>query len=54
LNKLGGEGWEMISETTPESTIISQQYGWNEVGVPVLYRWMLKRRVGSSLPTTEE
>jgi hypothetical protein len=45
LNEFGAEGWEMITETTPESTIISEQYGWHQVGVPVYYRWLLKRRV---------
>lgn len=43
LEEFGGEGWELVSETVLDTTIESDRAGWDQVGVPVRIRWILRR-----------
>lgn len=43
LNDLGNEGWELVSESVRETTLISPVYGWEMVGHPVRIVWTFKR-----------
>jgi hypothetical protein len=45
LNELGAEGWELVSETVYDSTIVSARGGWQKAGMPIEVRWTLKRRL---------
>jgi hypothetical protein len=45
LNEFGAEGWELISETILDTTIVGNHAGWSKIGTPVEIRWILKRRV---------
>jgi hypothetical protein len=44
LDELGAEGWELVSETVLETTLLPG-IGWEQVGSPVRIRWMLKKRL---------
>lgn len=43
LNELGGEGWEMVSETVLDSVVFSSKHGVESVGAPLRMRWNFKR-----------
>lgn len=43
LNELGAEGWELITETVLDSEIFTRLHGWENVGSPVLMKYVLKR-----------
>lgn len=45
LNQLGSEGWELVSNTVVETTIVPGQRGMAEVGTQVLQTWTFKRPV---------
>jgi hypothetical protein len=45
LNGFGQEGWELVSETTLNSVVFSEQQGVEMVGSPISMRWMFKRPV---------
>jgi hypothetical protein len=47
LNELGAEGWELITETTRESTI-GKRRGWPDSGHPIVRQWTLKRPAAQS------
>ncbi|HYH54558.1 MAG TPA: hypothetical protein VD761_10555 [Solirubrobacterales bacterium] len=47
LNEFGAQGWELVSETVMDTTIVSDHAGWSKVGTPIEIRWILKRRVQS-------
>lgn len=47
LNEFGAEGWELVSETVLDTTIVTSQIGWPKAGTPIEIRWTLKRRVES-------
>jgi hypothetical protein len=42
-NKLGGEGWELVSESIQDSAVVSGAHGWPNAGVPILVSWTFKR-----------
>jgi hypothetical protein len=42
---LGNRGWELVSETVMETTIVGTAHGWRSVGIPAVTRFMFKRRV---------
>lgn len=43
LNELGSEGWDLVSEHTRDSVVLSSQHGWPMVRVPVKMVWTFKR-----------
>lgn len=45
LNEYGAQGWELVSETVLDTTIVSNHAGWAKLGTPIEIRWILKRRV---------
>lgn len=47
LAEFGAQGWELLSETVLDTTIVSNHGGWSQVGTPIQIRWILKRRVES-------
>lgn len=45
LNEFGAEGWEVVSESSLMTAAGSLVNGFAEIGAPVEFRWLLKRRV---------
>jgi hypothetical protein len=45
LNEFGAQGWELVSETVLDTTLVSDQNGWSKAGTPIEIRWILKRKV---------
>jgi hypothetical protein len=45
MNELGQEGWRFVESTIHDSTIISNKYGWNDVGTPTRTRYIFEREV---------
>jgi len=43
LAELGAEGWELVSETVLDTTIVASGLGWRDVAIPVKMRWTFKR-----------
>jgi hypothetical protein len=41
--ELGAEGWELVSETVLDTTIVAGGLGWTDVAIPVRMRWTFKR-----------
>ncbi len=50
LNTLGADGWELISESIQNSTIVSGSGGWPDAGVPTRVVWTFKRPLESVSP----
>lgn len=44
FNELGAEGWELVTDTVSDSTVIPHDSGWDDVGTPTLRQFILKRR----------
>jgi hypothetical protein len=45
LGELGSDGWELVSSNVLDSVVISHQYGWSNVGIPVTTCWDFKRPI---------
>lgn len=43
--ELGSKGWELVSSNVLDSVVISREYGWSNVGVPVTTCWDFKRPI---------
>ena len=43
VNRLGAEGWELVTQANWDSAIVAESHGWPNAGVPVLVWWIFKR-----------
>jgi hypothetical protein len=43
LNEFGSEGWELISDSTVDTTVVGHKNGWMDVGVPIRMMFTFKR-----------